>query len=158
MPLSHVATLAPGKGPEQIQRVDRFRTIGITADVDKQSSNVTVLQRQIGTYLDALMARYPGVSCEMEGEAREQREAVASLQIGMIVVLFVIYGMLALPLKSYSQPLVIMSVIPFGLIGTAITLVLVPANILILHDLKERLYRATGWNMQADSAVAAPTH
>ena len=53
----------------------------------------------------------------MEGEARAQRESFAGLQSGVLVVLFVIYCMLALPLKSYMQPLVVMSVIPFGLIG-----------------------------------------
>ena len=117
IPLGHVATLTPGKGPEQIRRVDRFRTINITAEVQKQDTNMTVLRASLENYLNGLLARYPDMTYRMEGEAREQSESFAGLQSGILVVLFVIYCMLALPLKSYMQPLVVMSVIPFGLIG-----------------------------------------
>jgi multidrug efflux pump subunit AcrB len=56
----------------------------------------------------------------MEGEQRQQRESFGSLQAGLIILLFVIYTLLALPLKSYVQPLIVMSVIPFGIIGAVI--------------------------------------
>ena len=117
VPLGHVATLTPGKGPEQIRRIDRFRTLNITAEVEKRNTNMTVLQQEISQHIDGLLIQHPGISYVMEGEAREQRESFASLQAGIGIVLFVIYCMLALPLKSYSQPLVIMSIIPFALIG-----------------------------------------
>ena len=117
VPLSHVATLTPGKGPSTILRIDRERTMNITADVDKDRTNMTVLQADLGEYLQELLAGYPGVTWSFEGEAKEQRESFASLQWGMIVILFVIYVLLALPLKSYVQPLIVMSVIPFGIIG-----------------------------------------
>ena len=116
-PLGHVATLTPGKGPEQIRRIDRFRTLNITAEVEKRNTNMGVLQRELRQHIDGLLVQHPGISYVMEGEAREQRESFASLQAGIGIVLFVIYCMLALPLKSYVQPLVIMSVIPFALIG-----------------------------------------
>jgi len=64
--------------------------------------------------------KYPSVSYSLEGEQRRQAETFGSLQLGIMVVLFVIYCMLALPLKSYTQPIVIMSVIPFGIIGAVI--------------------------------------
>jgi len=64
--------------------------------------------------------KYPSVSYTFEGEQRRQAETFGSLQLGIMVVLFVIYCMLALPLKSYTQPIVIMSVIPFGIIGAVI--------------------------------------
>ena len=117
VPLSHVATLTPGKGPSTILRIDRERTMNITADVDKTRTNMTVLQADLNEYLQELLAGYPGVTWSFEGEAKEQRESFASLQWGMIVILFVIYVLLALPLKSYVQPLIVMSVIPFGIIG-----------------------------------------
>ena len=117
VPLEHVATLSPGKGPQRITRIDRYRTVNITAEVEKTKTNMTVLQNDIGTYMDQLVSRYPGLAYAMEGEAREQRESFGSLQSGVLLVLFAIYCMLALPLKSYTQPLLVMSVIPFSIIG-----------------------------------------
>ena len=117
VPLSHVATLTPGKGPSTILRIDRERTMNITADVDKDRTNMTVLQADLDEYLQALLINYPGVRYSFEGEAKEQRQSFASLQWGLVAILFVIYVLLALPLKSYVQPLIVMSVIPFGIIG-----------------------------------------
>ena len=116
-PLSHVAKLIPGKGPQQIKRIDRQRTVNITAEVDKASTNMTALQAAIVAETEKILRRYPGITYTLEGEAREQRESFGSLQSSLLVVLFAIYCMLALPLKSYGQPLLVMSVIPFGLIG-----------------------------------------
>jgi multidrug efflux pump subunit AcrB len=120
IPLSNVATLYPGKGPSQITRIDRFRVLNVTADVDKDNTNMTVMQAELRNYIDALLVKYPGITYEMEGEQRRQRESFGSLQSGLIILFFTIYCLLALPLKSYSQPLVVMSVIPFGVIGAVI--------------------------------------
>ena len=117
VPLSHVATLTPGKSPATITRIDRERTMTVSADIDKQQTNMTVLREDLDRYLQVLITRYPGVTYTFEGEAKEQRESFASLQLGMVAILFVIYVLLALPLKSYTQPLIVMSVIPFGVIG-----------------------------------------
>ncbi len=117
VPLSHVATLVPGKSPSTIYRIDRYRTVSVTADVQKEATNMTVLQADLRSYLDELVSQYPGVAYELEGESREQEESANSLMIGLAFVLFVIYGLLAIPFKSYIQPLIVMSVIPFGLIG-----------------------------------------
>ena len=117
VPLAHVATLTPGKGPSAIKRINRYRTMNVTADVDKEETNMTVLKADLDAYLQILLRNYPGVTYTLEGEAREQRRSFASLQWGMLAVLFAIYLLLALPLKSYTQPLIVMSVIPFGIIG-----------------------------------------
>lgn len=60
IPLGHVANLIPGKGPESIRRIDRFRTINITAEVEKQATNMTALQNGIREYIEQLLVRYPG--------------------------------------------------------------------------------------------------
>ena len=117
IPLSHVASLIPGRSPLQIKRIDGYRTVNVTAEVDKSDTNMTVLNDRLRQYLDGLMQAYPGLAYVMEGEAREQRLSFDSLQTGAAIVLFAIYCMLALPLKSYTEPLVVMSVIPFGMIG-----------------------------------------
>lgn len=119
-PLAHVATLIPGKSPSQIRRIDRFRTVSVTADVDKEQANMTVLQADLTEYVQELVNQYPGISSKMEGEAREQRESFSSLSVGLLMVFFAIYGLLAIPFKSYSQPLIVMSIIPFSMIGAVI--------------------------------------
>lgn len=120
VPLSHVARLTPGKGPSVIRRVDGYRVLNITADVVKEQVNMTALQGELTVYLDQLLRQYPSVSYTLEGEAREQRKSFGSMQTGLVAVLFIIYCLLALPLRSYTQPLVVMSVIPFGMIGAVL--------------------------------------
>ena len=115
-----MATLIPGKSPSSIYRIDRYRTLNVTADIDKAKTNMTVLQADLTTYLNELVTQYPGVSHSLEGEAKEQRESFGSLAWGLVFVFFVIYALLAIPFKSYIQPLIVMSVIPFGLIGAVI--------------------------------------
>lgn len=120
VPLANVATLTPGKGPSQITRIDGYRTLNVNAEVDKASVNMTMVQAGTVAFLDSILSRYPGIGYTLEGEAREQRETFGSLQTGIVIVLFVIFCLLALPLKSYVQPLLVMSVIPFGIIGAVI--------------------------------------
>jgi multidrug efflux pump subunit AcrB len=120
IPLSNVATLSPGKGPSQITRIDRFRVLNVTADLDKDRTNMVVLQADLTDFINSILPRYPGITYKMEGEQRQQRESFGSLTSGLIILVFVIYALLALPLKSYVQPLIVMSVIPFGIIGAII--------------------------------------
>jgi multidrug efflux pump subunit AcrB len=120
VPLANVATLAPGKGPSQITRIDGYRVLNVTADVDKEKTNMVVMQTELRDYIGSMLSRYPGITYEMEGEQRQQRESFGSLMIGWPLLLFIIYILLALPLKSYIQPLLVMSIIPFGFIGAIV--------------------------------------
>ena len=120
VPLSHVAKLIPGKSPSTISRLDRFRTANVTADVEKANTNMTVLQADLKEYLDELVVQYPGVSHSLEGEAKEQRESFGSLAWALLFVFFIIYALLAIPFKSYIQPIIVMSIIPFGMIGAVV--------------------------------------
>ena len=120
VPLSHVATLTPSIGPTEIYRVDGQRTISVTADVDKERENLTVLMEEVERFVQRLLTQYPGINYSLEGEAREQRESLNSLALGVVLVAFLIYCLLALPLRSYVQPLVVILIIPFGLVGAVI--------------------------------------
>ncbi|MEY8201080.1 MAG: efflux RND transporter permease subunit, partial [Colwellia sp.] len=120
VPLSHVAKLIPGKSPSTISRIDRYRTANVSADVEKSNTNMTVLQADLKTYLDELIVQYPGVSHSLEGEAKEQQESFGSLGWALVFVFFIIYALLAIPFKSYIQPIIVMSIIPFGMIGAVI--------------------------------------
>jgi len=120
IPLSHVAELEAAKSPSAIYRIDGYRTVNVTADMNKKTANTTVMNQDIKQFLDQVTRQYPSVSYTLRGEAEEQKESFGSLQIGLILVLFVIYGLLAIPFGSYSQPLIVMSVIPFGAIGAVL--------------------------------------
>jgi multidrug efflux pump subunit AcrB len=120
IPLANIAKLIPSKGPSTISRTNRFRTINVTADVEKSNTNMFALQSELKSYLDTLLVKYPGVSYSLEGEQREQKETFGSLFYALIFAVFIIYVLLAIPFGSYLQPLVVMSVIPFGIIGAVV--------------------------------------
>ena len=117
VPLGQLVTLTPGKSPTSIIRINRYRTVKVNADVNKAEANMTVLQDELAVFIDQLLLQYPGISYTFEGELREQAESFGSMASGLAIMLFVIYGLLAIPFKSYLQPLVVMSIIPFGAIG-----------------------------------------
>jgi multidrug efflux pump subunit AcrB len=99
----------------------RFRTPNgteVPSDVDRsQTTPEQVLQSlEIGA-LPEILSQYRGVSYTLSGEQEERSEAFSGLIQLVPVALLVIYALLAIPLKSYFQPLAIMSVIPFGAIG-----------------------------------------
>ena len=117
VPLSHVATLYPDTGPALIRRVNRSRTVDITADIDKSNVNIASLVTDLDPWLKDLISQYPGMRYEFQGEISAQSETFFSLGLGFLFTLFMIYCLLAVPLKSYIQPLIVMSVIPFSIIG-----------------------------------------
>ncbi len=117
IPLSNVADLIPSKGPSTINRINQFRTVTVSADVNKETTNMTIINREIADFLDQVTSQYPSVSVSFTGEAEEQRKAFSSVLLSFFALLFVIYALLALPLKSYGLPLIVMSVIPFSLVG-----------------------------------------
>jgi len=120
VPLANVADITPGRGPSQITRIDGYRVLNVTADVDKDNVNMIAMLNELTGWVDNLLVKYPSINYTLEGEQARQAETFGSLGTGIWVVLFAIYCMLALPLKSYTQPLVVMAVIPFGFIGAVI--------------------------------------
>ncbi len=117
IPLEEVAVIRYDRGPAAIQHTDRFRTIHITAEANRGEVNIPLLRQAIGEQVSELLIDYPGITYEQAGEAKEQAETFGSLFWGFMLVLFLMYVMLAVPLKSYIQPIVVMSAIPFGLLG-----------------------------------------
>jgi len=120
VPLWQIANIVPGLSPSTILRIDRQRTLSVTADFDKEQGNLSAVQDELEEFLQQSISSYPGMSYEMAGEARDQKESSQELKFGMYGLLLVIYILLAIPFKSYSQPLVVMMVIPFGMVGAVI--------------------------------------
>lgn len=132
IPLSDLATITPGRSPSAYYRVDRRRTLTISADVDKKNADVEALKRETREFVDALLVNQPDIDYTMEGEAKEQADAFGSLGLGMAAVLMAIYALLAIPFKSYSQPMIVMSVIPLGLAGAIVGHLIMQTNLSLL--------------------------
>lgn len=118
VPFDVVGRVAPLKGVSAIHRLNRQRIVNVQADVDKQRVSPSEILTQIeADILPMVLAQYPKVRYRLTGEAEEQQENIASLMAGSFIMLLLIYAALAIPLKSYGLPFLIMSVIPFGLVG-----------------------------------------
>ncbi len=121
VPFESVANVSFGKSYSSISRFDRARTINVLADIDPEIIQPGEFVKTLGEdYIPGLLARHAGVTYSLGGASQEEQEFIRNLQIASIAALFLIYALIAIPLHSYSQPLVIMSVIPFGLIGAVI--------------------------------------
>ncbi|MDP6610548.1 MAG: efflux RND transporter permease subunit [Vicinamibacterales bacterium] len=118
VPFSQVARVEPGRGYASIKRVDRQRALNVTAAVDQAITTPGDVVADLDTrVLPELLLGFPGVRHSFEGQQTEFRDSTGGLAQGFMVALMLIYLLLAVPLKSYSQPLIIMSAIPFGLVG-----------------------------------------
>jgi len=161
VPFSEVATPAEGRGYSFILRRDRERAVTISADVDKSvpdaNPNVIVaaLTREPWTppanamdrlfasmgmwpeekpagVLTRLKTEFPDLQWSFSGEQKDQRENMADIATGFVLALFGIYVLLAIPLRSYIQPMIVMSVIPFGMLGAVIGHVLMSTELSIM--------------------------
>ncbi|SQH75431.1 AcrB/AcrD/AcrF family protein [Shewanella benthica] len=118
VPFSTVAEIEMGDSYSSITRVDGRRAISIVASADKNKVEPSKIVAEIQQdFLPYLEAKYPAISTALDGSSADDQSALISLLQGFFFTLFAIYALMAVPLKSYSQPLIIMSVIPFGIIG-----------------------------------------
>jgi multidrug efflux pump subunit AcrB len=118
VPFHAVAEVEMGEAPLRIQRFDRERAIRISAEVDKEQYEPEKITSDIlGIELPEVLQQFPGVRHRLSGSSLALQEVQHDLILGAVFALFLIYALMAIPLKSYAQPLIIMSVIPFGAIG-----------------------------------------
>ena len=121
IPFETVADVELGRGYSAIRRTSRSREISVTTEVDETRTDVnTVVQALETGFLPGLVAEYPGMTYAFEGEQKEQQETIQGLAQGFLFALMLIYVLMAVPFRSYVQPLVVMSAIPFGLIGAVL--------------------------------------
>ncbi len=132
IPIGNVTDINPSTGFATIQRVDRYRATDITADLDDKKTDLNKIATDLTLFLDEIKQRFPGVRYTFQGDQREQEESFGSLAYGSIFALFCIYALLAIPLRSYLQPIVVMLVIPFSLVGAILGHMLVGISLSIM--------------------------
>ena len=118
VPFSWAAQVEMGRGFSSIRRIDRNRAVNVTAAVDPAVASSGVVIEDLRTRLIPEVLRdYPGVSYTFQGLQADQEEALTELLIGFALSVLAIYGLLAVPLRSYVQPGIILTAVPFGLVG-----------------------------------------
>ena len=119
--IGEVANIQMGLGVTEIRRLDRKRTITITAEVlENKIESGDVVRDVKASFVPMLLEKYPSVEFRLTGGTKEQNDYYSKMIISGLTSLILMYGLLAVPLKSYLQPVLIMSVIPFGFVGAAI--------------------------------------
>ena len=117
IPLRYAVAINRGRAYTDINRRDGRRIVSVEADVRPRSQAGQVLESLKSETLPALQKKYSGLTFSFEGRQADQRESMESLMRGLLMALLVIFAMLAVPLNSYIQPIIIMSAIPFGIVG-----------------------------------------
>lgn len=133
VPFETVAEAGYGRGYSTITRVDRQRSITVTADVDRSVGNANEILAEVRRVdVPELMQRFQGLRFDFEGEQREQSETMGGLLRGFGLAMFLIFALIAIPLKSYLHPVVVMSAIPFGFVGAILGHVVMGLHLTVL--------------------------
>jgi len=129
VPLADVADIARGSTFREIQRRQGRRVVTVDMDVNPKSQISRMLNTMRADVLPELVRKYPGLTWSFQGQQVEMRESLEVLFGGLALALFTIYALLAIPFKSYVQPLIVMAAVPFGAFGAIV------GHILLGHTL-----------------------
>lgn len=121
LPLSELATITLQEGVTRIRRENGNRTINVWASVDAEQVEPFKVANDIrDNFIPELLRKYPQVQSEVTGSIQEEMEGADSQLRDFVISSMIIFSLLAIPLKSYSQAMMIMVVIPFGIIGAVL--------------------------------------
>ena len=121
VPFGEAVDIKTGRAYTSIRRREGRRVVSVTADIDDTVGNANQIAADLEKRLPVAMdAKFPGLSWSFEGEQRDQRDTFSQLGVGYMMAMLGIFALLAIPFKSYLQPLVVMAAIPFGIIGALI--------------------------------------
>jgi multidrug efflux pump subunit AcrB len=121
--LSSVAEMEVTSGLPRIKRIDSERVITVSADLDERVTTSRELNTIVAGWIPDLLAEHPNCRIQLTGENEDTEKSLAAMQFSAIVAILLIYGLLAVITNSFMQPVVIMSVIPFGLVGVVLGLI-----------------------------------
>lgn len=121
IPVGAAARVERDRAPTSIVRNEGRRVVSVTADVDRARANAEeVMAAVTKDVLPGLLERFPGLSWDLEGQQGDRKESIKALGIGLLVALLGIFALIAIPFRSYVQPIVVMSAIPFGFAGVVL--------------------------------------
>ena len=138
VPFSLVADTKHATALASIDRYDYKRVVSVEASIDKAVTSSDEVQRKLEEeFFPDFRARHPGISFSPSGEVEQRMKSMQSLQVGFMISIILIYILIAIPLKSYTKPLIIMSVIPFGIIGALLghSIMGIPVSILSIFGI-----------------------
>ena len=119
-PLAEVADLALDRGHAELRRVDGKRAVTVKATIDDTRGNEAEITTDVMRQAADIGDRFPGVAISFEGSRKQTRESMGSLLVGFPLALLGIYAIIAMVFRSYLQPVIVMSAIPFGLVGAIV--------------------------------------
>ncbi|MFZ6053043.1 efflux RND transporter permease subunit [Halocola ammonii] len=129
VPLLDVVEVTQREAFTSINRRNGRRVVTVGMDAEPASAVTQIIESLDQEELPKLRADYPGLSWSFEGAQSDMRESTESLYGGFILAMMVIYALLAIAFGNYTQPLIVMSAIPFGIVGAVI------GHILLGYDL-----------------------
>ncbi len=133
IPLSQVADIEPGRADTEINRRDGQRIASVSSDVDETVTNANeVMQSVLATHMPKLQAAHPGLTYSFGGVQQRQQETVGALGAYYGVAMLIIFSLLAVAFRSYLQPLIVMTAIPFGIVGALYGHLLMGFNLSIM--------------------------
>ena len=132
VPLSEVAEVVPGRAYTAIQRREGRRAILVTADVEPIGETGRVKAEVEASVLPQLAADFPGLTARFEGRQAAFAESFDALLEGLLLALLVIYVLLAIPFRSYAQPLLVLLSVPFGIVGAVLGHLIMDYNLSII--------------------------
>ena len=132
VPLNEIATVTRGRAYTSIERREGRRTITVSANVTPAYEGERVLREVTERILPELVRKYPGLTWGFEGRQADFRESTSKLWRGFVFALLLIYVLLAIPFRSYTQPLIVMVAIPFGIIGAVLGHIIMGYNLSLM--------------------------
>ncbi len=121
IPLAQAADIKRGRSYTSITRNDGRRVVRVTAEVDAAIANANKIVSDVERdALPGILAEFDGLTYALEGEQKNQAETMGALGKGFVFALIAIFGLLSVVFRSYAQPVIIMGVIPFGLVGAVL--------------------------------------
>lgn len=122
--LSSVAEVRRTSGLPRIRRINSERVITVSADIDERATTSAEVNAQIASWVPEILADFPGYRIQLTGENEDTEKSLEAMKFASIVALLLIYALLAVITNSFMQPIVIMSVIPFGIVGVILGLII----------------------------------
>lgn len=133
IPLAEAAEIVRGRAYTSIIRQDGRRLVHVTADLDTKVTTANdVIPSLRAEVLPQIQANYPGLTYSFGGDSRDQAESLGALGVGTFFALIIMFGLMAIPFRSYVQPLIVMSAIPFGVVGAVLGHVLMGYSISLI--------------------------